>query len=471
MRKIFLFTGVVAFTILFASSLAAQKVKVVNDCNLEGWLKQPIGSSSLGFVKGPEQPPLGRGSMKFNVPEGGIFWPGDFVRFRNGDYSGTPLSSLTKLSYSTYVEARDTIADIHFLVVLVDINGDSTAEHNLVFDPRYQNQNFIRGTMPNQGFTRVGVWQNWDALHAGWFYGGTPETDPDHEGPFFTLAEYLAQYPNAAIRNDPNKGGPAIRLTAGGVVFKPNFFGSIDNFRIGVNGATTIYDFEPGPADAGADQHVIYGYGSNCVLLHGRATGDAPPYNFAWSPGNLSQGNHIKVCPTSTTTYTLTVTDKNCCVSTDEMTVHVQDVRCGPKLDKVLICHNGREICVAREAVAAHLKHGDGLGKCEEKIIVKDKDGKSDHHSRDLKLFNYPNPFAHATEIVYEMPFDGHVRIRLFDIAGRERRSLVSGFRKHGRYSINISSKGLANGVYYYKMVVTSGHMIHSTTARMVISK
>lgn len=340
-------------------------VITVTDCNLNGWIKQPVGNSFLGFVNGPDTPAVGKGSLKFYVPAGGVFWPGDFVRFRNGQYSGTKLSSLTELSYDTYIEARDTITDIHFIVVLSDINGDSTADHNLVFDPRYQNSNFIRGTMPDQGFSHVHEWQRWDALRGGWFYGGGVTTDPDHEGPFFTLAEYLSQYPDAAIRNDASKGGPAIRLTAGGVVFKPNFYGSMDNFKIGVNGVTTAYDFEFTIANAGADNNVVYGYGSNCTTLTGVAAGGVTPYTFSWSPGGNTPGNaSTEVCPTVTTTYTLTVIDSKGCSRTDDVTVYVNDVRCGNKMDKVKVCHNGEEICIAAEAVDAHLKHGDTLDTC-----------------------------------------------------------------------------------------------------------
>ena len=255
MRKnTFIQFAVVLGMLLTTQVLFAQNVVTVTDCNLNGWLKQPVGNSSLGFVNGPSTPPLGKGSLKFYVPPGtNPDWPGDFVRFRNGQYSGTPLSSLTELSYETYVEARDTIVDIPFIVILVDINDDGTAEHNLVFDPRYQNSKFIRSTMPDQGITKEHEWQKWDCLHAGWFFGGTADTDPDHNGPFFTLAEYMSLYPKATIRNDAAKGGPAIRLTAGGVVFKANFYGEIDDFKIGIKGSTTIYDFEFTTANAGAD--------------------------------------------------------------------------------------------------------------------------------------------------------------------------------------------------------------------------
>ncbi|MNG02075.1 hypothetical protein D3C84_850830 [compost metagenome] len=134
---------------------------------------------------------------------------------------------------------------------------------------------------------------------------------------------------------------------------------------IGVDGITTAYDFEFTTVDAGADKYVVYGYGSNCTTLTGAAGGGVAPYTFSWSPGGSTPDNvSTEVCPTVTTTYTLTVTDSNGCSQTDGVTVYVNDVRCGNKMDKVKVCHKGKEICIAPQAVEAHLKHGDILGSC-----------------------------------------------------------------------------------------------------------
>jgi hypothetical protein len=458
--------------ILATSLLFSQNVITVTDCNLNGWIKQPIGKSSLDLVNGPVNPPAGHGSLKFYVPEGGIFWPGDFVRFRNGQYSGTLLSTLTELSYQTYVEARDTIADIHFLVVLVDINGDGTAEHNLVFDPRYQNPKFIKGLMPDQGITKEQVWQKWDALHGGWFFGGDAITDPDHSGPFFTLGEYLSLYPNAAIRNDAAKGGPAIRVTAGGVVFNPNFYGSIDDFKIGIAGKTTSYDFEFSTANGGSDKGVVYGYGSNCVMLNGSAEGGVAPYTYSWSPGGTTPNdNTTKVCPAVTTKYTLTVTDKNGCTRSDEVTVFVSDIRCGTKMDKVKICHKGETLCVAKESVAAHLQHGDKLGDCEtdlqgSRIVTQN----APFEESELKLSNYPNPFSNATKIAFELPGDGRVTVKLYDLSGKELATLLSADKKSGRHELAFSGLGLPGGMYYYKIIYSTSGKYISKTQKLLIT-
>jgi hypothetical protein len=272
------------------------------------------------------------------------------------------------------------------------------------------------------------------------------------------MAEYLSLYPTATIRNDPVKGGPAIRLTAGGVVFKPNFYGSLDNFRIGIKGVTTIYDFELTTADAGQDTAVTYGYGANCITLKGRAVGGVVPYTYAWSPGVESPDQmSTSVCPVATNTYTLTVTDKNGCTRTDDAIVYVNDVRCGNSMDKVRICHNDEELCVAKESVPAHLKHGDRLGSCGEAspgsaMMMPVKNEITE--PIQLKLFNYPNPFTSSTRIIYELPYDGKVSIKLYDPAGSEIAVLVNANKKVGKYSFDIRREKLPAGIYYYKLTL-----------------
>jgi hypothetical protein len=165
-----------------------------------------------------------------------------FVRLRDTTHSGTLLSDITELSYSAYVEQRDSTVDMILLVVLIDADGDGKSEHNLVFDARYQTGSFVAGGFPNQGITKKGIWQTWDAFHGGWFFG--PADDPDKGFPPFSLATYLLKYPNARINNDASKGGGAIRVTGGGPAFSKNFIGYADNFKIGVKGITTTYDFE-----------------------------------------------------------------------------------------------------------------------------------------------------------------------------------------------------------------------------------
>lgn len=65
---------------------------------------------------------------------------------------------------------------------------------------------------------------------------------------------------------------------------------------------------------------------------------------------------------------------------------------------------------------------------------------------------NYPNPFNPSTVINFNIPQDGFVSIKLYDITGREVRTLLNEFRTAGYYSINFNASGLAGGVYFYNI-------------------
>ncbi len=209
---------------------------IISDANLNGWVKNPAGLATVKFVTPPLTPPLGVSSVQLASPDK------SFARLRDTTHSGILLSNITELSYSAYVEQRDSTVETTFLVLLIDADGDGISEHNLVFDARYQTGSFVTGGFPNQGITKKGVWQTWDALHGSWFFG--PANDPDKGFTPFSLATYLLIYPNAKINNDASKGGGAIRLSGGGPSFTKNFIGYADNFKIGVKGIITTYDFE-----------------------------------------------------------------------------------------------------------------------------------------------------------------------------------------------------------------------------------
>jgi hypothetical protein len=456
----------IVLSLFYAIKPFSQNVITVTDCNLNGWVKDQRGNSMIMFNNGPASPPLGKGSFHFVTPDQ------SFGRLRNGQYSGTSLSTITELSYSTFIEHRDSIVDVNFIVLLVDVNGDNTAEYNLVFDPRYQSQPFVGNNLPDQGKTQVGTWQNWDALHGGWFIGPDPKDDPDHGGTFFNLDTFISRFPNARIMNDVAKGGAAIRLTVGGPVFSNNFIGDADNFKIGINGVTTTYDFEFTIANAGDNKDVIYGYGSNCTTLTGTASGGVAPYSYSWSPGGNTPNNiSTQVCPTVTSTYTLTVTDANGCTGTDEVIVNVNDVRCGDKSDKVKICHNGEEICVAKEAVPAHLKHGDALGSCQQEPVTRINytlDKETTDILPQFRLSNYPNPFTAITRIEYELPTDGNVSLKVYNLSGKEIATLANGYKKQGKYFVDFAPTRLNPGVYYYKISVCSEAKIFTQTSKMI---
>ncbi|MHB1686708.1 MAG: T9SS type A sorting domain-containing protein [Ignavibacteriaceae bacterium] len=65
---------------------------------------------------------------------------------------------------------------------------------------------------------------------------------------------------------------------------------------------------------------------------------------------------------------------------------------------------------------------------------------------------NYPNPFNPSTIIHYEIPKDGLVTLKVFDVLGREVKTLVNEFKSQGNYSVSFDASQLASGVYFYQL-------------------
>jgi len=75
-----------------------------------------------------------------------------------------------------------------------------------------------------------------------------------------------------------------------------------------------------------------------------------------------------------------------------------------------------------------------------------------DEIPRDYKSFqNYPNPFNLSTVIRYQLPENNHVALKVFDILGREVKTLVNQNQNAGYYSVVLNAVDLASGVYLYK--------------------
>jgi hypothetical protein len=65
---------------------------------------------------------------------------------------------------------------------------------------------------------------------------------------------------------------------------------------------------------------------------------------------------------------------------------------------------------------------------------------------------NYPNPFNPATTITYEIPKYSLVKIILYDVLGRELKTLVNDYLNTGKYKITLNADNLSSGIYIYTM-------------------
>ena len=70
---------------------------------------------------------------------------------------------------------------------------------------------------------------------------------------------------------------------------------------------------------------------------------------------------------------------------------------------------------------------------------------------------NYPNPFNPTTRIPYSIANSGKVTITLYDILGRKVKILHQGYHLPGNYMHEFNARGLASGVYFYRLQMENG--------------
>ncbi len=76
---------------------------------------------------------------------------------------------------------------------------------------------------------------------------------------------------------------------------------------------------------------------------------------------------------------------------------------------------------------------------------------------RSLLLQNYPNPFNPSTEIVYSLPRDTHVELKIFDALGRFVARLAGGFQLAGEHTqtwngTDQEGQDMPSGVYFCQL-------------------
>lgn len=227
------FTAALLLSIILLVAMAtpavAQTTVIVypGDMGTWGWLEE-VATGSGEMFAGPATPPSGLGSARLVVDDTGRMILG------TQDFSGTPFSVITDLSYSTYrtLPVGGVFANTLQFNVDYDLtDGDTSWQGRLLFEPYYTGTPVLAAT-----------WQTWDTLtaNAAWWASGAPGDSVCSQPSPCTWAEVLTNFPNAGISVLPLGG---ILLKAGGG-WPGGFDGNVDNLVIGIAGVTTTFDFE-----------------------------------------------------------------------------------------------------------------------------------------------------------------------------------------------------------------------------------
>ena len=67
-------------------------------------------------------------------------------------------------------------------------------------------------------------------------------------------------------------------------------------------------------------------------------------------------------------------------------------------------------------------------------------------------LQNYPNPSNPASQIKFQVPADAKVTLKVYDIQGREIKTLIDSYLAAGYYSADFDGTNIASGIYFYRL-------------------
>jgi hypothetical protein len=191
-------------------------------------------SAVCRMVDGPAGQPLGIGSAFLSTPAAS-----DGKALVLEDYAGTRFDAITELLYATYRQSADSGRNLA-IALQVNVDYDLTDQSvgyqgRLVYEP-YQS---APGTVLDT------TWESWDARAGKWWgtkasvwRGGVLVTNPCVQATPCTWAQLLTAFPNIGIHATYG----AVMLEAGSGW--SGFRGNVDALSIGINGATTTFDFE-----------------------------------------------------------------------------------------------------------------------------------------------------------------------------------------------------------------------------------
>jgi CubicO group peptidase (beta-lactamase class C family) len=127
---------------------------------------------------------------------------------------------------------------------------------------------------------------------------------------------------------------------------------------------------------------------------------------------------------------------------------------------KILICYKGKDLCIARPAVPAHIRNGAWLGSCKTSSSTTAKAGMENYNGvyEDAQFTVNPNPFDREVLIRFRTPENGQVKLELFDLYGKLLKTLYNGNLQKGMYQqVRLHAEGMANGMYICRLQTPGG--------------
>lgn len=98
----------------------------------------------------------------------------------------------------------------------------------------------------------------------------------------------------------------------------------------------------------------------------------------------------------------------------------------------------------------------DGIRAADSWTALLGATGVDDNYSTVPTSFelmqNYPNPFNPTTTIVYSIPREGNVTLKIYNMLGQEVKTLVNEVKSIGFYRVSFDASSFSSGVYFYSL-------------------
>jgi hypothetical protein len=84
---------------------------------------------------------------------------------------------------------------------------------------------------------------------------------------------------------------------------------------------------------------------------------------------------------------------------------------------------------------------------------------------------NYPNPFNPKTKINFDLPYDSKVSVIVYDMTGREIKTLVNEMRTAGFYTVIFDASDISSGIYFYRIIANANGKDFICTKKLALIK
>ena len=228
--------------------------------------------------------------------------------------------------------------------------------------------------------------------------------------------------------------------------------------------------------DLGDDFTIYEGVDDECVTLTATATG-YPPFTYSWSTGDT--GSSIEVCPSTSQTYSVTVTDNIGCTDSDDVDISVQDISCGRRGDRIEVCWTSRRgrtftLCVRERRAGRLISRGRAvLGPCPSTPGVDPnwEEGtgtETEIVSDNIYLHAFPNPFTDQLNIEFEVIDSDNVMVNILNLNGQLIQTVHDGYAEEGEVvRTSFNANNLSAGIYLIQVINAETTM----TKKVVLTK